>query len=329
MDDHLCLPESVSGGQILVSCMKAVGSCNGRGDWALSQSSSSQVTLRITLVMMAGHDLPPEGTNPAGSDQIGALWSNQTSLGGLNSNHHLHMPWLKLVVTVLERSSLRQNPFFLPGPPLEMGGYTHIAPLRWSSLHPLHQSCHLSPGWWWHCSLHFTSVWTPAKVCPWKAPSHSFPVLTPPARAGAPCKPVHAETHTKGCASPAVTVTRGEGSARAPGKHSSTGLLLHGEEEEAHSVSPSCHTASRTAPGHSSAQLSSTAGRSAGRPESICPSKYALNSTKLAPPFNDEVGEFYWQCESRCPVLWEGCCPCYTYTSKHGCHATLVLILAN
>lgn len=34
---------------------------------------------------MAGHDLPPEGTNPAGSDQVGALWSNQSSLGGLDA----------------------------------------------------------------------------------------------------------------------------------------------------------------------------------------------------------------------------------------------------
>lgn len=46
------------------------------------------------------------------------------------------------------------------------------------------------------------------------------------------------------------------------------------------------------------------------------PSKYALNSTKLAPPFNDEVGELYWQYESRCPVLWEGRCPCYAHTHE-------------
>lgn len=77
------------------------------------------------------------------------------------------------VVTVLERSCPRQDPFLLPGPPLAGVGYKHRAPLRWSSQHPLHQSHHLSFWWWWHCSLHFSD-----KECPGKAPSHSLPLLT-------------------------------------------------------------------------------------------------------------------------------------------------------
>lgn len=106
MDDALCLPEIVSGGETVVSCMKPVGIWAGRGDRALAQSGSSHVTLSITLVMTAGHRSSSWRQKPAGSGRVGVVWSNQTSLGGLTANHHLYTAKGRLMsaVSVLEGS---------------------------------------------------------------------------------------------------------------------------------------------------------------------------------------------------------------------------------
>lgn len=50
VDDALCLPASVSGGETVVSCMKPVRSWAGR-----EQNGSGHFTLSIALGMTAGH----------------------------------------------------------------------------------------------------------------------------------------------------------------------------------------------------------------------------------------------------------------------------------
>lgn len=81
-------------------CLWRSGSCvlhEGCGElgWEGRLSSGPELQQPGHTQNHPGHDgrawPSSEGTNPAGPGQVGALWSNQTSLGGLNANHHLHV----------------------------------------------------------------------------------------------------------------------------------------------------------------------------------------------------------------------------------------------
>lgn len=112
-----------------------------------------------------------------------------------------------------------------------------------------------------------------------------------------------------------LSLSHREGSARGTRQAQLHGLALS-RSGRGGSQHP---TASRTAQlqGHSSTNAAQYCREVCCWPQSICPSQYALDSMKVAPSFDYEVGQFYGQRESRCPVLWEGCCPCYTHTGKH------------
>lgn len=103
-DDALCPPASVSGGETVVSSMKAVGSWAGRGDRALAEDGSGQLMLsthcRALIFLLEAEK------SMAGSGHVGVLWSDQTNLGGLTAHHHPYTIKGRLMsaVSVLERN---------------------------------------------------------------------------------------------------------------------------------------------------------------------------------------------------------------------------------
>lgn len=104
---------------------------------------------------------------------------------------------------------------------------------------------------------------------PWESPMSQLSTANPAARAGAPCTPLHAQTPTKGCAAPAVTVTQGEGSARHSRQAQLHGLLLHGVERRLTASHPPVTARTAQLHGHSSAQAAWDCSRPATRPGSI------------------------------------------------------------
>lgn len=221
------------------------------------------------------------------------------------------------VVTVLERSCLRQSPFLLPGPPLAVGGCKHTAPLKWNSQHSSTRATtsHFGGGDTAPCISHLCEV---GQGVPLESPISQPSLANPSSEGRSSLQACSCPNTHQGLCSTCCQCHTGRGQCQGHQAGTAPRACSCLVCKRRLTASQSCHTVSRTAQPHEHSSAPGTAGRSAVRPESICPSKYALNSTKLALPFNYEVGELYWQCESCCPVLWVGCCPCYTHRGKHG-----------
>lgn len=148
---------------------------------------------------------------------------------------------------------------------------------------------------------------TPRQSVPSESPMSPLSMANPSRRAGAACKPVDTKTPAKGCAQHhGLSPPLGDRAVPvAQGGHSFMGSVLRwygwwkrsfvaGRRASLH---PMTQPALQQRCLASRAQLradrpASQAGRLSGQ-KAFYPSKYALNSMKLAPPYNYGVGKLY------------------------------------
>jgi len=195
MDNSLCPPEIVSGGDTVKSCTKPVGSWAGKGDRALAHSNSSQHhagdDCRALIFLLEAETQEDEAvlessgpTKPTREDSL------QTTTGTpLRDGTCLWSVGWRGV-------SLQENPSLLPAPALEAGGCKFVAPLprhhkteRPTFLPAQHQLLF----WWWRHRwelIAFNICTNPGQDVPSESPISPLSIANPLSKGGARVVPV-------------------------------------------------------------------------------------------------------------------------------------------